>query len=383
LTALGYSPDSAEGLDGRAARRRLRDLDNLSTIEEIDSHGFLRSVEAFPAQIEQAWSVGKEARSLPDWGEISSIAVLGVGGSGISGNVLKAVLGPTFPLFVHTCKGYELPGWVGPNTLVLAVSYSGETEEILETVEKAQWRNSHIVTVSSGGTLNQLGERLGYPTSLLPVGLQPRAALGYLSMALLAVCQNLGWADFEADVAETVDLLSDRASGYARQSPTVTNPAKQLAHRLVGTLPLIYGSEGLAEVAAYRWKCQLNECSKVAAYHHLFPELNHNEISAWTEKGYGSCNPAVVVLRHPHEHARISKRISVTTSLISEQGAVLEEVCAKGTSKLASLMDLICLGDFVATYLALLRGIDPGQVEMIDEVKRRMSDARVTSDIVR
>jgi glucose/mannose-6-phosphate isomerase len=383
LTALGYSPGSSKGPDGRAAKGRSRDLDNLSQIEEVDSHGFLRSVEAFPAQIEQAWNVGKEASSLPDREGISSIAILGVGGSGISGNLLKAVLGPTFPLFVHTCKGYELPGWVSRNTLVLAVSYSGETEEILETVEKAQWRNAPIVTVSSGGTLNQLGERLGYPTSLLPVGLQPRAALGYLSMALLAVCQNMGWVDCEADVVETVGLLGDRVSRYARQSPTASNPAKQLAHRLAGTLPLIYGSEGLAEVAAYRWKCQLNECAKVAAYHHLFPELNHNEISAWTENGYGSCRPAVVVLRHPHEHARISKRISVTIPLIAEQGAVVEEVCAEGTSKLASLMDLICLGDFVATYLALLRGIDPGQVEMIDEVKRRMSDARVTGDIVR
>jgi glucose/mannose-6-phosphate isomerase len=383
LTALGDSPDGLRGTDGRSTPKRTRNLDNLREIEETDSKGFLKSIEALPRQIEHAWNIGKEAGSLPDPEGISSIVVLGVGGSGISGNLLKAVLGPAFPLFIQTCKGYELPGWVGPSTLALAVSYSGETEEILETVEKAQWRNAPIVTVSSGGTLNQLGERLGYPTSLLPTGLQPRAALGYLSMALLAVCQNMGWVDFEPDVAETVALLNDRVARNDRHSPEARNPAKQLARRLVGRLPLIYGSEGLAEVAAYRWKCQFNECAKLAAYHHLFPELNHNEISAWSDRGYGSCSPAVVVLRHPHEHARISLRISVTVPLIADYGTAVEEVFAAGTSRLASLMDLVCIGDFVATYSALLRGVDPGQVEMIDEVKRRMSDAKVTGDIVR
>jgi glucose/mannose-6-phosphate isomerase len=361
----------------------LTDLDDLGDITTSDPSGFLDCVEGWPEQVSHGWILGKGLTSLPDPASISSVLVAGMGGSGISGNLMEAVLGSCFPLPVDTCKGYELPGWVGEGTLLLAVSYSGSTEETREIFTKALERGASIVTISSGGILAELGEASGCPGLRLPAGLQPRAALGHMTMALLAICQTMGWVDLEKDVVETVELLRRRVLEYGRHNPSSTNPAKGLAGRLRGRMPLMYGSAGLAEVAAYRWKCQFNECSKVPAYHHFFPELDHNEISGWAGANKLNCQTTVIVLRHTRDHPRVQDRISVTVPLLIEAGTVVEEVSASGESTLASLMDLICLGDFVATYLALLEGVDPSSVELIDEVKRQLRTDRAGHEILR
>ncbi|MDQ4149859.1 MAG: bifunctional phosphoglucose/phosphomannose isomerase [Actinomycetota bacterium] len=361
----------------------MTDLDDLSAIERADPGGFLECVEGSPGQVERGWELGKGVGSLPDPAGVSSVLVTGMGGSGISGDLMNAVLGSGFPHVAYTCKGYDLPGWVGEETLVLAVSYSGRTEETLQAFEKAFARGASLVTISAGGPLADLGESRRCPAVVLPPGLQPRAALGYMSMALLGICQRMGWTDLEADVVETVELLGKRIDEYGRRSPASGNPAKQLAARLVHRLPLVYGSEGLAEVAAYRWKCQFNECSKIASYNHFFPELDHNEISGWAGTDRLDCPTTVIVLRHRHEHPRVERRIEVTLPLIAERVTAVEEVHAGGDSPLANLMDLICLGDFAATYVALLSGVDPSKVELIDEVKRQLGTPPTSGEIVR
>jgi len=354
----------------------VKDLDDRNLIAATDPDGFLGLVEDFPQQVADGWLLGKQVSNLPASSHIDGVVVLGMGGSGISGNVLKASMGVGFKLPVRVSKGYGIPGWVGPDTLVFAVSYSGETEETLEAFDKARAAGARIVTVSSGGSLARQGADHGCAAVNLKSGLQPRAALGYLSMPLLAVCQGLGLDEYEQDVIETVELLRRRSAQWGRDVPLADNPAKKLAAGLAGTIPMVYGAEGLGAVAAYRWKCQLNECSKVHAFENSLSELNHNEVMGWSP---ASVQPGLrlglVTLRHPGEHPRIQERFRVTTPLLEQRAACSCEVRTDARSSLARLMDLIYMGDFVATYLAIAQGIDPTKIDLIDEVKSSLKTA--------
>lgn len=348
-------------------------LDDPELISRVDGRDFLRLVEDFPLQVADGWLLGKQVSALPSPRGVDGVVILGMGGSGISGNLLKAALGMEFKHPIRVSKGYGIPGWVGPATLVFAVSYSGETEETLEAYGKAVAAGARVITVSSGGSLARRGEEDGCAAVNLKTGLQPRAALGYLGMPLLAVCQSLGLGNYEADVAEVLELLAARAGQWRREVPLRDNPAKQMAVGLVGTLPLVYGAEGLGAVAAYRWKCQLNECSKMHAFGNSLSELNHNEIMGWsTLSKQDDLKLGLVTLRHPGEHPRIRDRFQVTVPLLENRAIFTGEVRTEARSQLARLMDLIYMGDFVATYLAIVQGIDPTTIDLIDEVKTRL-----------
>lgn len=354
----------------------MNDLDDPALIQETDPSDFLGSVERLPDQVRDAHERARRVEGLPPADGIDSIAVLGMGGSGISGDVLQVALGPRSPLFVATLRGYELPDWVDRNTLVFAMSYSGNTEETLETFEKALERNIPIVAVTTGGALSQRAKQHGLAVVEIPAGLQPRAALGYLAVPLLVVCERIGAGPPAGEaVSETIDLLQGRADEYHRKSPLESNPAKELAQRLLGKIPVVYGSEGLAEVAAYRWKCQFNEVAKVPAWSNSFPELNHNEIVGWERLGKVTrAHAALLVLRDEGEHPRIAKRIDITLPLIQGSVSLVHQVRGRGASALARLFDLVYFGDFVSTYLAIAQGVDPAPVEVIESLKRALGD---------
>lgn len=348
----------------------MKSLDDPDHIAAADPDGFLGLVEEFPGQVADGWLLGGQVAGLPSPQGIDGVVVLGMGGSGISGNVLRAALGVGCNLPVRVSKGYGIPGWVGPNSLVFAVSYSGETEETLEAYDQAQACGARIVTVCTGGSLAERSAAHGHATVALKSGLQPRAALGYLSMPLLAVCQQLGLGNYEEAVAETVSLLQERRALWNRTVSLAGNRAKQLALMLTGTVPVIYGAEGLGAVAAYRWKCQLNECSKVHAFENSFSELNHNEMMGWSSLNAGQgARFGLVALRHPGEHPRIRERFRVSLPLMEPRAAVNAEVRTEAHSDLARLMDLIYMGDFVATYLAIAQGVNPTTIDLIDQVK--------------
>lgn len=354
----------------------MNDLDDLALVGKCDPSDFLGAVEGFPDQLRDAHERSLRAELLPGLKGIDSVAVLGMGGSGISGDVARVILGEESNLFVQTLKGYELPKWVGPKTLVFAVSYSGNTEETLTTFEEAtQNRRAPVVIVTTGGELAARGRKLGVPIVEVPEGLQPRAAFGYLSIPILVVCERMGLGPKAGPaIEETIALAGRRSAQWGREVPASQNSAKQLALRLAGKVPLIYGSEGLAEVAAYRWKCQFNECSKVPAWWHVFPELNHNEVVGWKQLApLTRDSMALLVLRHDGEHPRITKRIEVTLPLIEANLGFVQQVRAEGSSALARLIDLTYFGDFVGTYLAIAQGIDPAPVEVIAILKSKLA----------
>lgn len=353
----------------------MNDLNAVSDFSVHDPADYLKVVEDFPDQLLRAEQAARDVDGLPSADGIDSICVLGMGGSGVSGNVLQAVLGNSSKLFVSTVKGYDIPGWVGPNTLVFAASYSGNTEETLSAVDQAIAKGARLVAVSTGGKLTQLAASSNLPVVKIPAGLQPRAALGYLAIPLLLVTEAMGLCPpVTADLQETIELMQRRAAEYGRSVPASDNPAKRLAQELFGRIPIIYGAEGLSEVAAYRWKCQFNECSKIPAYWHSFSELNHNEIVGWNKlKDATRENLGLIVLRHAGDHPRNAKRIDITLPLIQDNLGLVQEVVGSGESRLATLFDLIYLGDFAATYLAVAEGVDPAPVVVIESLKAQLA----------
>ncbi|HEY2667636.1 MAG TPA: bifunctional phosphoglucose/phosphomannose isomerase [Actinomycetota bacterium] len=350
------------------------DLDDPEKLAAADPSDFLRAVEALPAQLGEAIGLARAVDDLPPAEGLTAIAVLGMGGSGISGELLRSVLAPLAPVPVVTIRDYDVPAWVGPGTLVFAVSYSGDTEETLSAFRQAAARGARIVAVTTGGTLAGEAAAGGYPVVLVPGGLMPRAALGYVGVPPLVVCGRLGLAPgLDAALDEAVEVATRRAAECHRSVPAASNPAKALAARLVGCLPLVWGSEGIAGAAAYRLKCQLNENAKVLAGWATFPELNHNEVVGLYRSGRDLApNPApfgVVVLRHEGEHPRTSRRIDVTRSLVSDSVEFIEDVWARGSSPLARLLDLVTTGDHASTYLGIIRSVDPAPIAAIDILK--------------
>lgn len=357
----------------------MNDLDDLGLINKVDPTDFLGAIERFPEQVEDAFARASRTEGLPTGIKVDSIAILGMGGSGISGDACRAILGPEFGLPVVTLKGYELPAWVGPNTLVFAMSYSGNTEETLRTFEEAgAKRGSPVVIVTTGGELAKWGREFHIPIVEIPAGFPPRAAFGYLTIPIPVVLERIGVGPAVGDwISEAVQLLKRRSKEWGRDAAAKTNRSKLLAQRLFGKIPIVYGSEGITEVAAYRWKCQFNECSKVPSWSHTFPELNHNEVVGWKELAVlSSKSIGLVVLRHDGDFEQNSKRIDFTIPLIQNNVALVEQVRAEGESRMARLLDLTYLGDFVSTYLALAQGVDPSTHDVITTLKEKLKEAR-------
>lgn len=353
------------------------DLNDAAALGKIDSEDVLGAVTDLATQIEEAWRIGSAATALPDPENVDSIVVLGMGGSGVSGDVMQSVVEPRLPLPVRVIKSYgPLPEWVGRNTLVFAVSYSGSTEETVAAMSDAHSKGARIVAVSSGGPLAEMAREFGCAHVAIPSGLQPRASLGYLTLPILAVMQKMGFlAGAEDDVAETIEVLKDLAKRCHRDQPVHRNPAKDLAHKLLHKVAIVYGSHGLTGVAAMRFKCDLNEYGKVPAFWNQFPELDHNEIVGWSGLTDLSRERFVIVhLRDTEEHERIALRYEITRRLIEQSAAAVIEVKAEGVSALARVMSLVFVTQLAAIYLGLQYGVDPGPVEVIQKLKAQLAE---------
>jgi len=355
----------------------LIDLDDPGSFDAIDSEGVLASVENLAEQCREAWDIGAAAEALPSPEGIDSVIVLGMGGSGVSGDVAQAVAEPRLLQPFRVIKGYgPLPDWVGRNTLAFAVSYSGSTEETVAALEDAHNKGARIVTISSGGPLAQKALEYGLAHVAIPSGLQPRASLGYLALPLLAVLEKMGLVSAMApDVEETVAVLEALALRCDRSVPTAANPAKDLAHKLSGKVGVIYGGSPISQTAAMRFKCDINEYGKVPAFWNAFPELNHNEIVGWTgltELTRGSF--VHVHLRDSDEHPRVALRFEITHDLVGENVAGMTELHSEGVSALARLFSLVFVTQLASIYIGLAQEVDPGPVAVIQELKSRLAD---------
>jgi len=353
------------------------DLDDLNEIGRLDSEDVLGAVERFADQVREGWEIGRVATGLPDADGLDSIVVLGMGGSGVSGDVIRSVVEPRLPVPLSVIKSYgPLPEWIGRNTLVFAVSYSGSTEETVTAMEEAHERGCRAVVISSGGPLQEMAERYGLAHIQIPPGLQPRASLGYLTLPILGALTQVGLVpDMQDDVNEAVTVLADLQERCHRKRSKVENPAKDLASRITGRIPVVYGGYGLGETAAYRFKCDLNEYGKTPAFWNVIPELDHNEIIGWNQLGDVTKESFVLIsLRSSDEHERVGLRFEITTRLVQEQFAEVVEVPAEGRSRLSQLLSLILVTQLASIYVGLSYGVDPGPVEVIQKLKAELSE---------
>jgi glucose/mannose-6-phosphate isomerase len=349
----------------------------------LDSQDVLGAIERFADQCKEAWDIGLSATDLPEAEGVDSVVVLGMGGSGISGDVVLSILDARLSIPMRVVKSYgPLPEWVTRNTLVYAVSYSGNTEETIAGLEEALGRGARVITISSGGRLEELAGEFGLAHVKIPSGQQPRASLGYLTMPILATMQQMGLApDMQADVEGAVSALADLADNCHRKTPSEDNPAKDLAQRIHGRVPIIYGGYGVGATVAYRFKCDLNEYGKSPAFFHFLPELDHNEIVGWSQLSeLTKQNFVLILLRVPDDHPRVQLRFDLTRDLVAEENFVETvevgplDLGAEGTSPLAHALAMIFVTQMAAIYLGLAYGVDPGPVEVIERLKKELSE---------
>lgn len=316
-------------------------------------------IAGLPGQF--AWVVDGTPDATPVPG--ADVVVVGMGGSGIAGDAARVVAPERR---IDVVKAYRLPTWVAAaRPVVVAVSYSGETEETRSALAEAQGLGLPTMTITSSGPL---GGEVGHLT--VPGGLQPRAAFGFLIGGLLRLLHAAGLIhDPRPALEETADLVGMLLGA------DLGGPAGALAHdladALLGRLPFVYGSPGVSGVAAYRWKTQVNENAKLPAASGLLPELDHNELAGWRgsdqERRIG-----IVHLRDRDEHPQVVRRFAETASLTG--GATVGEVVSQGSSRLARLLSLTTVGDLVSLFLAERDAVDPVEVDVLIELKRRLKE---------
>ena len=341
---------------------------------ELDSLGMVAQAGRAAEALDAGRAAGA-AVDIPFPGEaVRDVAICGMGGSAIAGDIVGSVYRERLRRPVQTLRDYYLPGWVGEDTLVILMSYSGETEETLTAAMQAIERNCLIIGVTSGGKLESFYGAQGVPIVPVPPGMQPRAALYELLSPLLVVLSRLGVVpSVDADLDDARAVLAQGAEAYGPDSPATENPAKQLASTLAGSVPLIYGAETTSGVAR-RWKGQINENAKCHAFWSELPEHGHNEIVGFDSPGAFAEHAHVVMLRDEHQHRQVQRRFDLTRELIEPKTRGVVSVTAEGDTALGRALDLTLLGDYVSAYLGLLREVDPGPVEMIGALKERLAN---------
>ena len=347
----------------------------MSLVEQVvDSEGMLDAALALPEQVAAAVEAARGLDDLPDREEVEQVVVLGMGGSGIAGDVLMAAAGPYLPLPVLVFRSYHVPAFVDEGTLVFAVSFSGDTEETIESVTAAALQGARVVAVTRGGELRHLAESWGVPVVGVPDDIpQPRAGLGALAIPPLVVLEDIGLfpgATYWIDAA--VEQLTSRRDRLARPG----NVAQELAARIGRTIPLIHGGGGLGAVAAQRWKTDVNENAKSPAFWNTQSELCHNEVSGWGQHGDITRQLFTLVnLRHDFEHPQVMHRFKITAELLDEVVSSVEEVRAEGEGELAQLLDLILIGNVTSLHMAFQEGIDPGPIPAQEHIKSALATA--------
>lgn len=346
----------------------------IEDIRRIDKSGMYDLVKGFPDQWKEGRQIAEAVEMDISLASKNQVVVVGMGGSAISGDLVRCFAVDQSPLPISVVRNYELPASVDEHSIVIASSFSGNTEETLSAFQEAHDRNATIICVSSGGQVAELAKKHNLPLAQIPGGMPPRAALGYSLSVLMVLCSRLGLFNLtDADWEESQSLLENQTAVYG--DPTGDHLAKDIASQLETRFPFVYSATGMLETVNLRWRGQFQENAKKLAVGNVYPELNHNEIMAW-EFANGKTfhgNLGVLVLRDAADHKRIQHRMDVTRQLLSEKAGYWEEVSTTGDSKLARMISLINLGDWVSLYLAYLRDIDPTPIGLIDRLKSELA----------
>lgn len=340
-------------------------LDDLQYIHERDVDDTLGIARRQYTQLAYDFAV-PDINFTPD-----NIVYAAMGGSSLAGLLSKTWPGYTVPF--ELVRDYDIPAYVSEKTLFIASSYSGNTEETLSALAQAEEKGAKIVVIARGGKLAEIAEAKGYPLARIPQAEQPRYAVLYNLKALLQIlspCNVFHDQNALQELEKTEDFLEKASAIWQPEVKTADNPAKQIAQELMGKSVVIYGGPKLFP-AAYKWKISVNENAKQVAWTNEIPEFNHNEFIGWSkqpvEKPY-----AVIDLRSSLEHPRVQKRFEVIERLLSGMRPAPIVVQAEGETVVEQLLWTVLFGDYVTLYLALLNGLNPAPVELVEKFKKEL-----------
>lgn len=337
-------------------------------IAAVDKSALLGDILAIPDHISDAMWRAESAMLEP--GSANSLVVCGMGGSAIGADLAAAVIGDSATKPILTNRSYDLPSWVGEGDAVVLSSYSGSTEETLSCFEQARRSGAKLYVISSGGPISETAHAQGIPLIGLPGIFQPRAAVAYGVVAVIeiAIANGIAPASIRKDLEAAAELLRGLTGEWGADSDE--SQPKKLAREAFGRLPIVYGA-GLTDPIAYRWKCQINENAKRPAWNAALSEANHNEICGW-EGAAESGQNAAWLLADSEQNERVAERIRITSEIASSHGARAEIITSTGESRAERLFSLVLLGDLMSFYLAVLHGVDPSPVPLIENLKDQL-----------
>lgn len=351
---------------------------DIKNIRGIDKSGMLDILLDLPRQCERAIGAADAFKLPPDYStkRFDKIFFTGLGGSAIGGDIVKTYLSRQIGIPIIVNRNYDVPMFVDKNTLSFVCSYSGQTEETLSAYKQIKQKGSKIIIVTSGGALADISRKDKIPSVLIPGGIPPRAAIGYMGIIPLVALSNINLIkNQDKNLKEAVNVLD-----YLKENmldthiPAPKNIAKNIASRIFGKFIIIYAAEDFLGGVVTRMRQELEENSKVLCMERVFPEMNHNEITGWEDVKNISKDFAVIFLRDKDEHPRTRRRIEISKELIERKTKNIIEVCSIGESLLARTYSLIYIGTFISFYLAVLNNVDPMPVNNVTYLKKRLAE---------
>jgi glucose/mannose-6-phosphate isomerase len=382
---LPYFLKASKEDNGLVGDERMPDvsiLDRIDDIKKIDKSDMLghclktsqysRDVVERAEQIKLPAKVNVSRKVSIKYKNPRQIVITGMGGSAIGGEILRDWLRDELPIPIEISSDYTLPAYTNKDTLVFAISHSGETEETLSSFVDALRKKCMIVSITSGGHMLSFSRKLSLPFVQIPGGLPPRAAIPFLFFPLPILLEKIGaLSNVREEVDETIGVMKSLGEANSPKIPVKDNLAKKLALELMGTVPVVYGFKQYNAIA-HRLKTQFNENSKVVSKYDVFPELNHNEVVGWEAPEALTKHFSVIVIRDRDKPAEIRRRIEATKSLALKGAKKVLEVYASGEGRLAKMFSVLHMGDFVSVYLAILQNKDPTPVKTISAIKEEM-----------
>lgn len=322
-------------------------------------------VANFSKQLTEAIAIGSSAKLTASTNKISNVLICGLGGSGIGGSIVTELVAGNAIVPINVTKGYFIPAYVNENTLVVISSYSGNTEETLNCMELAMAKNAKIVGITSAGKVLEICKTKAFDCIVVPGGMPPRSCLGYSLTQLFFVLgfHKIISNNYKAELEAAVKLLDS-------EEASIITEAKTIAAKIKGKIPVIYATT-YNEGIAIRFRQQINENSKVLCWHHIVPEMNHNELVGWTEK---NDNLSVLFFLDKGDYSRNLARVDINKEVIKKHASSITDIYSKGNSIIERAIYFIHLGDWISVELAELRGVDAVEVNVINHLKSKLSE---------
>lgn len=340
-------------------------LDDLDAFHSLDSKDFNGQIFELPQQLNEAWDFGMSL-PLPSMDGLQTIVISAMGDSAVGAELLASYAAPACPIPIIIHRDYSLPAWArGPQTLLIASSFSGNTEETLFALEQARANGCRVLCVTAGGKLAEMAQAAAIPHWQFFYPGQPRSAVGYSFGMLLAALHRLGLLpDPTADLRNTLHAMRNQQTNLLPEVPIAFNPAKRMAGQLVGRSVTIFAADALTAVAR-RWKSQLNLVAKAWGQFECLPEADHNTLAGLNNPESTLPHMMVLFLQAPSNHPRNLLRLEHTREIFMTQGMNTDVIQAKGETRLAHIWTLLHFGDYTSYYMAMMYGEDPAPVDVL------------------